>query len=392
MTSFTNKIKLNIFWPISFIVIYVISRLILTKNFDHNWGFNHWEFLSWSDFIIWGFLAVFFGFLLLKKNDWFYNLFENCRFTIIGSLLLFAIFIIFQTDNFIYSGGNHFISQIAQHDIVINNWYEYGSVFLISIFVKIFSVFDWHNNTSGLVSIKIVSYLGVALTLLASFKLSQLMVQDVKKRVLLFIVLFFGPQTINYFGQVGVEPIITAFIYWYAYFAYSLNQKPKLNKLIIVLLVNIVGIIFHLSLALLIPATVFLIFKQLFKTKSIPSLIAGIISYLLLIWFIYNSALENFGYAKYILFPEGLNQYRTYNLFSVTHIADILLIGLFFYPQIVFVKLYFYKNIKEVLKDSSLITISFIVLGSNSLIVIAEPRRQFGKGLHIVITTRLPGD
>lgn len=373
MTEENNSPIKYVIFSVILLIIFYGSRILLSQNIDNNWSVNHWQFLPLTFFIVWGAITIITGILLLKNNQWLYNLFNNKISVIISSLVLMALFIIFQTDNFIYAGGNHFINQISQHEIVINNWHEYGSVFLISLFMKMTSSFNWDVNTIGVVNIKIFSFISVALTLWASIFIVRLLADDIRKRIILFLIIFFGPQTLIYFGHVGFEPVVVSFIYWYAYCAFLINDKFTINRLIMIISINLVAIFFHVSLVILIPATIFILFNKLLKLKTLHSLIGGFIAYLALLFIVYQSASDNFSYARYILFPEGLNSYRTYNLFSTQHIVDMVMLSLFFFPQIIFIKLFFFKNLKETLKDSNLITLSLIILSGSSLVIISDP-------------------
>ena len=75
-------------------IIFFAGRLILSFYTENNWSYNHWQFISTGYLITWSIIALITGYLLFRKNEWFYNLFKN---KIITAASLVAITIILTT-------------------------------------------------------------------------------------------------------------------------------------------------------------------------------------------------------------------------------------------------------------------------------------------------------
>jgi len=118
---------------------------------------------------------------------------------------------------------------------------------------------------------------------------------------------------------------------------------------------------------------IFLTVKYFIKQKSIIPVVVGLKIYLLLIVAVYILSADNFGFARVILFPAGRNINHTYSLFSLNHIGDIIQIFLLFAPQIIAIKILFFKNRSKILSSVPFTAFILLILSCNTAIVILEP-------------------
>ncbi len=352
--------------------LFLIVRIIGAFSFDNNWSFTQLFYIPIWYYIVPLLVCTSFYILTNKENNFIYNLLNNRlnSFLLFGFLLL--LFLIFQFDSFIYGGGNYKIHQIAQTDSIIYRFYEYGSVFLVSLFYKLFSLFEIKNSTAGVYSWKLFSYLGTVLTCIASLLISKTISETTKNRFLIFIIIFFGPQTLSYFGFVGNLSFISASIYFFIYYGLQFERTKSFKTLAILWIITLLAITVHISLLLLLPALLFITFSKLFKQTTV-AYILGITTYACLLATVFWMASSNFEFAKQILFIKGMNIRVYYSLFSLSHFADFLQLLFLFVPQVIIVKFLIFKNRKKVHNTFRFQLVTLIILSANTLVFISEP-------------------
>jgi len=341
--------------------------------FYNNWSFVHWYFLSLWYLLGWGFGTLVIAYLFLQKGESIGNYFNTSKKIAITLALIFILFIIFQFDSFVYGGGNYLMAQIAQTDTIVLRWYEYGAIGLVAIFYKLVSIFNFSNVTAGYLSWKIYAFLGDILTLVAIVKLTRELSTDTQKRFFLFIILFFGPQTMLYFGFIGIEPMLIAVLYWFMLYAFRLNRQFTTDRLLALWFVTVVGIFINVTSFILLPSAVFITLKHPLKVKTNLSLILGFIIYVLLVGFAYFKASTNLEYAKQLLFISGKNIQVGYNLFSLKHIGDIIQLFFLAFPQVIILKVLSMRQLKSITKDANIGVLILLILSGNTLVFIREP-------------------
>ncbi|KAA3634402.1 MAG: hypothetical protein DWP97_07220, partial [Calditrichaeota bacterium] len=187
---------------ISFLYI-IISQIIGSIFFDNNWAYLIWENTSRYYLIGCTVVIYIFGSLILKRDELFEPYLQGMKLKILG-LLLFVCFVAFQIDSFVFAGGNHYLNELAQSKLAIIRYYEFLSIALVKVFFSILSKFDLHYNTAGVLSFRIFSYIAAIGSLIFAYLISTNLHDDKKHRMFIFIILFFGPQSLMYFGFIGV--------------------------------------------------------------------------------------------------------------------------------------------------------------------------------------------
>ena len=352
--------------------LFLVIRILGAFLIDANWSFTHLFYIPIWYYAVPVIVCLSLFYLLQNKYQLVESIVETRTKQIILFVFFFLIFFLFQFDSFLYGGGNYKINQIAQVDKIIFRFYEFGTVYLVSLFYKIFSLFNLKDTTAGVMSWKVFSYLGTAFSFITSLLLAKLINGNSKKRFLIFLIIFFGPQTLSYFGFIGNTSFIAALIYFFIYVGLRFEKNKSFKTLGILWLVTLFSVFIHISLLLLIPALLFISFKKLIKKKQIAFII-GIISYLLLTAAVFIITSSHFEYSKTILFLKGQNIQVRYNLLSLRHICDYLQLLLLFIPQIIIVKFLFFKRAKEILTSYRFQLVTLVILSSNTLLFILEP-------------------
>ena len=355
---------------VSFLYL-LISQIIGSVFFDNNWAFLIWENVSRYYLIGCTFIIYIFGSLVLKRDQIFDPFLQGMKLKILG-VILFVSFVLFQIDSFVFAGGNHYLNELAQSKLAVIRFYDFFSIALVKLFFSTLLNFDLHYNTAGVISFRIFSYLATIGSLIFAYLISTNLHTDKKHRIFIFIILFLGPQSLMYFGFIGIQPIIVTSMFAYLYVATSYIQKPSGKSLLLLFSVTILSLCFHIASLVLVPLLLFFIVKHFIRKKSFTPFIIGLISYIILFTGLYSYTSENLELSKYILFTDN-NLFHPYNLQSLNHIGDIIMLALLFFPQLIALKFLFFKQIKS-LKDSSLMqALLLLSITCNTLIVIIEP-------------------
>ncbi len=371
MTNTTNDRQIKLALTVTFL-LYLVARILGAFLLKENWSFSHIFHIPVWYYIIPVTVCASLWYTIRNENRLLENILNNRLQTILLSAFFLLLFIVFQSDSFLYGGGNYKINQIAQVDRIMYQFYEFGTVLLVSLFYKLLALFNMDNNSAGVVAWKLFSYLGVALTFVASVLLSKIISEDNKNRFLIFLVIFFGPQTISYFGFVGNTTFITASIYFFIYYGLAFEKEKSIKTLALLWAITLISISMHISLLLLVPPLLFVTYKKFIPKKNI-AFILGINSYLLLLVAVYWVTSSDFAFMKQILFLESHNMHARYALFSLKHITDFLQLLLLVIPQILIVKYLFFIDVKNNLKSYKYQLITIVVLSATTLAFILEP-------------------
>ena len=316
-------------------LLFIVGHLVGGQLFEQHWSFIHWRFLSLAYVIIWLVILVALERLASALADRVPALPDSrtALFATAGILLVLAL--LFQFDSFVYGGGNLRVAQIAQVDHIVYRWHEIGGIVLLTLLYKFFSVFDMSSNAAGVYGWKLFSFACTFLSILGAFKLAQLLSPDDKKvRLPLFLVLFCGPQTLLYFGFVGMEPVVITVTIWFAFLAVRITKRFSGRRLAgIWALVLIGGIIQH-TLLYLVPAAIYLTFYRKKRGHILPVALA-LLGWLALVAGAYLRAGADFEYSRYLLFLTGKNPHSAYHVFSLKHIGDVVQILLLAAPSVI---------------------------------------------------------
>jgi hypothetical protein len=338
--------QIGLYVLLAVFIFYLRSRLLETDLFSNNWSFTHWHFIPTWHVVVW--LAVLVVMVaVLYFRPFLQKVVNNKRTAVITGVILIILFYLFRFDSFVFGDGNLRVNQIAIVDKVFIRWFEYGAtgvVFLLSkLLMALKFLFDEPTPyrlrlAAGANAWVVFSFLCTIASLIASMKIAAELTGDALKRMALFLILFFGPHTLLYFGYTGVEPVVITFTVWFAYFILKLDKNPKTIYLLFVWITQLVGLLVHISLIYLLPATVFVTVAFVVSGKNrfrVASAAAGIV-WIVLVAAFYYAAGKDFVLSQYILFLSGKNPNADYGLFSPRHLGDFLQGLWLVFPQLIF--------------------------------------------------------
>ncbi len=340
----TKQIGLYVLFAV--IILFLLSRLTGTYLFGNNWSFTQWQFIPSWHVIVW--LAAFVVMVaVLFFQQLLQTVISNKWTAVTAGTILIILFYLFRFDSFVFGDGNLRVNQIAIVDKVFIRWFEYGAtgvVFLLSkLLMALNFLFDEPTPyrlklAAGANAWLVFSFLCTIASLIASMKIAAELTGDALKRMALFLTLFFGPHTLLYFGYTGVEPVVITFTIWFAYLILKLDKNPKTIYLLFVWITQLVGLLVHISLIYLLPATVFVTVAFLVSGNNRYRVAAGAtgIAWVLLIAVLYYAADRDFVLSQYIMFLSGKNPNADYGLFSPRHLGDFLQGLWLVFPQLIF--------------------------------------------------------
>ncbi|MEA3296658.1 MAG: hypothetical protein U9R56_02205 [candidate division Zixibacteria bacterium] len=382
-TDSENKTALYLL--IAVIVAFVAGRFFGGQLFDNNWSFIHWQHQPGWYSIVWLSLLVVLTLIVVTFIKRIAELFTSKVVLVVAVAGLFLLLILFRFDSFVYGEGNMRVAQISQVPKIIFRWYEFGSIALVSWLYWFFSLFDLHphtltaSNTAAVYGWNVFSFTCTLASLIGCVKLAGELATDAVRRFCLFIILFFGPQTILYFGFTGIEPVIVAVTIWFALMSVKLNRRLTTNRVLSLWLITAIGIVLHFSLVYLLPAAVYLSARYLAGKNSQAarfsrwSSVAGFIGWAMLMIAVYYWGNRSFEFSRYLLFLNGKSPFGDYGLFSARHLGDVIQLFFLAAPTILIAKYLWCRRIKSFLTDANLVTASLMALAGNAALVVLDP-------------------
>lgn len=352
--------------------IFFLGRLVGPYLFENNWAFTHWNYTPWWYFIIFAVSTLATGFFIYQKSEWLDKINSATKLWLTG-LVIFALFFIFQTDSFLYSNGNYNMADLARITAVVYNWYDFGLTLVSKSLYALFRSFGLETNPAAYYSWKVISFGGTILSMIIAYLISRRMVAERRSRVLLFLGIFLGVHSLVYFGIVGFQTIILTFIYLFVYCLVRLVQSKNQSDFLWLTLTTVGAILFHPYLYILIPAYLICLLIFILKVNSKISFTVGALAFIALLYFVYTTAMSNFALARHILFTNGPNISKTYNLFSLQHIGDIIILLFAFFPHLLLFKYIAFRQLGQIFKKPLLSVLLMLSIASNTLLVILEP-------------------
>lgn len=372
-----NQSRVSVYLLSAGLGVFLIGRLFGADLFDNNWSFVHWRLQPLWYPIVWAVLAGSVGLVLYRYSEKIGNYFSSPAKVALGMGVVLTLLILFGFDSVVAGYGNRRMGQIVQADRIIYRWFEMGSVGLVACFYRFCQNIFSSDYTAGLIAWKLFSYGCTIVTMLGSVIMAGRLTVDKARRVLYFIILFFGSQTPVYFGFVGVETVVPAFSIWFALFAMSAVQDRSFTNLIAVWVTVAIGVAMHASLAFLIPAALFVTIVTLFKKINLVLPIGLALSgYAVLIWLAYQWAGSSLEYQTMFLFVEGKLPHADYGLFDSRRIGDLVQLLFLAAPLVVTVKCSLLGQIKKIFPNRSILMVWLMALGGLTWIFISDPRQS----------------
>lgn len=314
------------------LALFVLGRLLGGILFENNWSFTHWKYIPLSYEIVWAVLLV--ALLVPAVAKKLFDILSSGQVALVSFVALYVLLIVFQFDSFVYAGGNLVLAHIAQREVLIFRWYEFGFDAIAATVTSWFKSTDMRDVSGGYWVLKTISYIAVLLTMIATAKLVRELAENKTTGIILFVVALFGPAAILLFAPIGTETVIVAFLAWFSLLLIQAQKGYSKGRLAMLWVVALVGTLVHHSLIIMAPAALYVTFARKRRKLSLVGLIAGLILLIGLIAGRYYFASHNLEYASKILFMSGKNPYSDYGLFSARHLGDMVQLLFLIAPQL----------------------------------------------------------
>ena len=355
--------------------LFAAFHLLGGSLFNNNWSFVHWSYQPVWYTILWAVMLVAGIALVWKYREPLGSLFAERKWAIAGMAAILLLTTLAGFNSFLYGGGNTRVGQIAQQDVIIYRWFELGSIIVVAGLFKFFSLFGTASNLAGVLAWRSFAFIATALSLAAAAKLAVEMTTDKANRLFVFLILFFGGQTLIYFNFIGIEPIVVPVSLWFAFFAYRASEEGSRLSLGWMWLIAAVGVFMHFSMIFLVPAALFVTIASLSDKTATrwTAFVVGLAGYLGLLALVYHWGSSSLQFSKYLLFFDGKLPQSDYGLFSGRHIGDLIQFFLLALPMIVVLKGLAILSPKHMMGSTAALAGWLMALGGLTVVFILDP-------------------
>ncbi|MBU8934625.1 MAG: hypothetical protein KOO62_11555 [candidate division Zixibacteria bacterium] len=387
----TSNDKSLIIVLLSSVILFIVAQIFGHSIFDNGWSFDHWRHIPILYIVIWllvlGGLTAFLIRFYDKATLWL----TSTRGVITSAVGLFLLLLFFQYDSFLYGGGNLRVAQIAQTPDVIFRWYEYGSMMTVWLIFQLVGLFEIHANTAGVVAWKSFAFSCTALSLVGAIKLVGALTSEYRQRLVLFAVIFFGPQFLVQFGFVGVEPVVVACTIWFTYTVARLYERLSAVRFMTMWGVVIVGLFFHATLIYLAPAAIYVSLTAARGRHNIATLLLPLVLWAGMFVGFYSWAGQNLELSRYVLFLTGKLPQFDYGLISWRRLGDIVQIVLLIYPLTLLLKYLLMRSITRIYTQPMTVAMMYLCLGGFTIVFVTDPINSIVLDLPRLAAYLMPG-
>ncbi|PWB74776.1 hypothetical protein C3F09_03550 [candidate division GN15 bacterium] len=317
------------------LALYALAQFIGAHLFSLGWSFLFWQVLPGWYGLLWIVGLALLILLFLKMTPWERQLESPIAFSV-GIVLLLAAFWFLRFDSFLFGGGNLRVAQLSQVERIMPRWFEWATTTAVSALYSMTHSLEDRPNWASIYAWQSFSFMCTVATLAASILSARLLSKRPIPRLLLFLIMFFGGQTIVYFGFIGAESIVVAVTAWAFYFSVRITMRHRSVDLVALWLVCLVGLLFHYSLGYMLPVALYFTISQFAVKKKVqrPALILAGFGWLAILVFYYVHAGGSFEFSRNALFLKGKPPFTDYGLFSFLHLIDWLQLVLLASPMI----------------------------------------------------------
>ena len=357
-------------------IIFLLGRIIGDRFFPDSWGFSHWESISLISIGLWITVTVLIIWLYWRFGFHIDHIFAKTRNAVIGAILLFLLLLIFQFDSFLMAGGNERIAQIGQADVIILQHHEYGTLLVVSWLNHVFGLIGLPYNQAAVYAWKSLAFICTILSMFGAYRLAGQLAGRLVGRCALFTIIFFGPQFILMFGFIGIEPVFVTCIICFASVAYDLQQRARLQTLLLLTVLTAFSIFMQLHLLILLPPLIYNAIRATSHGKKSIQTLATVMSIFVLVAMVlilYMKTADNFFMQRFFLSLTGKNPHADYGLFSSRHLSDLLQLLLLCFPMIFALKFFGLSNLKTLFRQQHLFTLYLLWAGGITLCIILDP-------------------
>jgi len=355
--------------------LFVVARFVGPYLGADFWAFQHWAHTSTLFEVAWLILFVALTWLAWSGQDRIGNWFRTPVSVIVPLVVLVTLFWLFRFDTFLYGGGNIQVGRIAKLEqvggVVIYRWYEFGATALAHwLYLGLRAI------GLGANAWRLLTYVSTLLSLLASVQIARLISPDRVRRVFTFLIVFFGGQALLYFGYIGIAPIAVPVALWFAYLVCRIERNAsRLTPVVWLWSLQLLGILLHVSLVYLLPATIYVTVASVIDTPRARRLgvIAGGITFFVLLAVLYLQAGQSMALGQRILFLEGKPPFYDYGLMSLRRLGDLLQLLFMTVPTVVVALWLYFRYARTPASPRVVTAAGFMSLGGLAAMALFDP-------------------
>ncbi|SYZ72482.1 membrane hypothetical protein [Candidatus Zixiibacteriota bacterium] len=344
-----------------------------------NWGMNQVSFISPALYsILLGMAIAMLAWIVFRpgqglywggSNDWLYGsrkIFGRGLFLIAA----LAIFLIFRFQAHLYDSGYLRLAYMAQREIPVIPWYEFGGTFLPYLFYRIISLIQTDAIAAAVWGYQISSFLSGLIYIWMIFKISELLSDSFRNRLAFVLLTFFSGISILSFGMVSPLPPLLPAIAAVVYIILKWHRIKSFRYFYYLWGIVILGTIVNIQFLAVVPAVIYISILKFYKEKATGKLAVAIsvLSGVIGVAVLYIWAGSDIGVANRILLLSGKMPDSGYSLFSARHLLDLLNI-LFLLIPLWLIFLYFMVRMIMSSKLNTVTTALFILAGSQLILL-----------------------
>ena len=288
------------------------------------WVLKAWQYTPIWYLVLWGFLSAGLILYIWKNSAVILRAVASPKATGIAIVGIVALIALFHFDSFVAGGGNLRIAQIAQSEQVVVHWYEFGTIGIVTLLFKAFSILGVASNTAGVWAWRVFSFGLSLLSLFGAVRLARLIGGTRQTDIVALATIVFGGPFLMFLGYIGIEPVIVASTIWFSVAAWRyISRRTILNFAALWGLIA-VACVMHIQSVFLIPPGICVTVASLLKSKSnwkIGGAVGGTLAFGSAVW-LYKIAGTSPGLAQYLIMPSGKLPLVSYTLFSSSAVMD----------------------------------------------------------------------
>ncbi|MBK7140802.1 MAG: hypothetical protein IPH75_01830 [bacterium] len=308
---------------LTFIVmgLFLAGRLLGLGPLASVWSLAHWSATPLVALLIWAVVVALVGFLFFKKVD--AVIAGSDRLIWVMPILFLLMAALLRFDSFAYGGGNLRIADFAQSSQIIYRWFEMGSVAVAGKLYQSLREFGIPTREAAVNGWVIWSLVSGLVSAIGATLLAKRLAESFMHRFMLSVIMLIGGHSLVLFGYTGVESSLPMFVIWFGLAANYYSSRRNAQALLLCWGLAALGLLFHISLLILIPGCVFLTLRHFGgkKPNRVP-LVGALLTLVFLVVGLYVQSGRNLELQSVILLLSGKRPLGDYGLFSIRHLLD----------------------------------------------------------------------
>lgn len=365
---------------IGIILLFIVLHLFGGFLFDNDWSFVQWRYMPIWYVVFWFILLAVVLLVLLPARQLLGRAYRSPVAVLLTLIVFAALFWQFRFDSFLFGGGNNRVAQIAQREafeggVIVYRWFELGLVYISYYLYRVLHSLGLGVNEAGANAFRILTYAAMILSMIASIALARSLTTDSYRRVLTFLLIFFGSQTLLYFGYVGHGPIVVAATLWFSVFVVRILHENSNRHIINMWGMVAIGLLFHAVTVYLVPVALFVNVTAISRNRRgiITGLLISLAAYAGLLIITYSMATDWLGLKEQLMYPGGRQPFLDYGMFSWRRIGDLVQLLFLAAPLLILIKYIGWREKRRLLDEPLIMAFWLLTFGGILTIFIINP-------------------